>query len=173
MALEISVRELIETNDWTKTQVVIGNGGDRKDLSYSRRNAVVFAINHAAVDTPCDFAVTTEDHLSKNLGYWSLYQPYVLIKDDDIKKYCLTPGGTVSLLASILIPRAWRTCFSGLPMDDRPEKDYAYQVDALNEIFVENKDKRIVQTTGNPSLLIPIIGDKDPIISRRVKGVPR
>jgi hypothetical protein len=41
MALEISVRELIETNDWTKTQVVIGNGGDRKDLSYSRRNAVV------------------------------------------------------------------------------------------------------------------------------------
>ena len=77
------------------------------------------------------------------------------------------------MLASILIPRARRTCFSGLPMDDRPEKDYAYQVDALNGIFVENKDKRIVQTTGNPSLLIPLIGDKDPIISRRVKGVPR
>ena len=173
MALEISVRELIDTNDWAKTQVIVGNGGDRGDLSFSRKNAVVFAINHAAVDTPCDFAVTTEEHLTKNLGVWSLYQPYVLIKDSDIKEYDLSPGGTISLLASILIPRAWRTCFAGVTMDDRPEKDYQYQVNALNGIFIENKDKRIVQTTGNPSLLIPLIVDKDPIISRRVKGNAR
>ena len=173
MALEISVRELIDTNDWAKTQVIVGNGGDRGDLSFSRKNAVVFAINHAAVDTPCDFAVTTEAHLTKNLGVWSLYQPYVLIKDSDIKEYDLSPGGTISLLASILIPRAWRTCFAGVTMDDRPEKDYQYQVNALNGIFIENKDKRIVQTTGNPSLLIPLIVDKDPIISRRVKGNAR
>lgn len=173
MPIELSVREFISKNDWSKTQVIMGNGEERNAWTFDRKKTVILAINHAAVETACDFAVSTAAHRGKNFESWSLYQPCIIITDEDIAEFRLTPGGTISLLASLIIPRAWRTCFTGVPMDDRPERHYEYQVDALNGIFVENKDKRIVQTTGNPSLLIPIIGDKDPIISRRVKGVPR
>lgn len=142
---------------------VIGDGPSKLKYIFRRRDVYTFAINRAAIDYPCDFAVCIPQHLDQMLGVLPDYVPLIYINNFDLQDLQMPVGGVWTATIFLRWLFSWASeeqsvylqgfdFTSGINRYDGSKNEYEIQAVQFERLFRDERRCRVVKMEENEHL---------------------